>query len=205
MLATTRFCFWISVVCRFCSSTEKSPYALKLKTTKTNRSFSIRYRPQILEMETKLKPFLPDFIPAVGDPDAFLKIDRPDGAAEMLGLTVIDEPSVLLNLAVVAIITVTSLICTSLTYLAQPDRSVCFGFTSTFNLQAKLCQNNGKTFCLPRNRKFKFLLSTYVPSEQNKIVDFEDNFGNLALISEIIPKVYLFIWLGHDILYPILL
>lgn len=53
-----------------------------------------RYRPQILEMETKLKPFLPEFIPAVGDPDAFLKIDRPDGNAELLGLTVIDEPSV---------------------------------------------------------------------------------------------------------------
>lgn len=45
-------------------------------------------------METKLKPFLPDFIPAVGDPDAFLKIDRPDGNSEIFGLTVIDEPSV---------------------------------------------------------------------------------------------------------------
>lgn len=56
--------------------------------------FFYRYRPQILEMETKLKPFLPEFIPAVGDPDAFLKIDRPDGNAELLGLTVIDEPSV---------------------------------------------------------------------------------------------------------------
>ena len=45
-------------------------------------------------METKLKPFLPDFIPAVGDPDAFMKIDRPDEKVEFLGLTVIDEPSV---------------------------------------------------------------------------------------------------------------
>jgi intraflagellar transport protein 46 len=45
-------------------------------------------------METKLKPFLPDFIPAVGDPDAFLKIYRPDEYFEFLGLTVIDEPSV---------------------------------------------------------------------------------------------------------------
>lgn len=56
--------------------------------------FKSRYRPQILEMETKLKPFLPDFIPAVGDPDAFMKIDRPDEKVEFLGLTVIDEPSV---------------------------------------------------------------------------------------------------------------
>nr|SVE88955.1 EOG090X0FP3 [Daphnia sinensis] len=55
--------------------------------------FITKYRPQILEMETKLKPFLPDFIPAVGDPDAFLKIDRPDESAEFLGLTIIDEPS----------------------------------------------------------------------------------------------------------------
>nr|SVE76079.1 EOG090X0FP3 [Daphnia hispanica] len=55
--------------------------------------FITKYRPQILEMETKLKPFLPDFIPAVGDPDAFLKIDRPDENNEFLGLTLIDEPS----------------------------------------------------------------------------------------------------------------
>nr|SVE77923.1 EOG090X0FP3 [Daphnia lumholtzi]SVE78553.1 EOG090X0FP3 [Daphnia lumholtzi] len=55
--------------------------------------FITKYRPQILEMETKLKPFLPDFIPAVGDPDAFLKIDRPDKSTEFLGLTLIDEPS----------------------------------------------------------------------------------------------------------------
>ncbi|XP_046442845.1 intraflagellar transport protein 46 homolog isoform X2 [Daphnia pulex] len=55
--------------------------------------FITKYRPQILEMETKLKPFLPDFIPAVGDPDAFMKIDRPDEKVEFLGLTVIDEPS----------------------------------------------------------------------------------------------------------------
>nr|SVE75446.1 EOG090X0FP3 [Daphnia dolichocephala] len=55
--------------------------------------FITKYRPQILEMETKLKPFLPDFIPAVGDPDAFLKIDRPDENMEFLGLTQIDEPS----------------------------------------------------------------------------------------------------------------
>nr|SVE94557.1 EOG090X0FP3 [Simocephalus serrulatus] len=60
---------------------------------KGGRKGRLAYRPQILEMETKLKPFLPDFIPAVGDPDGFLKIDRPDGNAELLGLMVIDEPS----------------------------------------------------------------------------------------------------------------
>ena len=34
--------------------------------------------PQDIEIETKLKPFIPEFIPAVGEVDAFLKIPRPD-------------------------------------------------------------------------------------------------------------------------------
>ena len=33
-----------------------------------------RYSPQVIELETRLKPFIPDFIPAVGDIDAFLKV-----------------------------------------------------------------------------------------------------------------------------------
>ena len=33
-----------------------------------------RYTPQSIELEHKLKPFNPDFIPAVGDIDAFLKV-----------------------------------------------------------------------------------------------------------------------------------
>ncbi|XP_068772914.1 intraflagellar transport protein 46 homolog isoform X3 [Struthio camelus] len=32
-----------------------------------------RYTPQIIQIEHKLQPFIPDFIPAVGDIDAFLK------------------------------------------------------------------------------------------------------------------------------------
>nr|SVE70118.1 EOG090X0FP3 [Eubosmina coregoni] len=51
------------------------------------------YHPQQLEVETNLKPFLPDYIPAVGDPDAFLKVDRPDGIEEKFGLFILDEPS----------------------------------------------------------------------------------------------------------------
>lgn len=47
----------------------------------------------MLEIEPKLKPFLPDMIPAVGDIDAFLKVGRPDGQDEMLGLEMLDEPS----------------------------------------------------------------------------------------------------------------
>ena len=39
-----------------------------------------------------LKPFVPDFQPAVGDIDEFVKIPRPDGVADELGLRVLDEP-----------------------------------------------------------------------------------------------------------------
>ncbi|KAM3857733.1 intraflagellar transport protein 46 homolog [Diretmus argenteus] len=53
-----------------------------------------RYTPQPIELDHKLKPFIPDFIPAVGDIDAFLKVPRPDGKADNLGLLVLDEPCV---------------------------------------------------------------------------------------------------------------
>ena len=51
-----------------------------------------RYTPQAIQLEHKLKPFNPDYIPAVGDIDAFLKVPRPDKKSVMLGLTVLDEP-----------------------------------------------------------------------------------------------------------------
>ena len=51
-----------------------------------------RYTPQTIELEHKLKPFNPDYIPAVGDIDAFLKVPRPDDKEVSLGLTVLDEP-----------------------------------------------------------------------------------------------------------------
>ncbi|KAF5398685.1 Intraflagellar transport protein 46 [Paragonimus heterotremus] len=51
-----------------------------------------RYTPQVIELETRLKPFIPDYIAAVGDIDAFLKVPRPDGAPDSLGLLVLDEP-----------------------------------------------------------------------------------------------------------------
>uniref|UniRef100_H2YTM0 Intraflagellar transport protein 46 homolog n=1 Tax=Ciona savignyi TaxID=51511 RepID=H2YTM0_CIOSA len=51
-----------------------------------------RYTPQTIELDHKLKPFNPDYIPAVGDIDAFLKVPRPDNKPVTLGLTVLDEP-----------------------------------------------------------------------------------------------------------------
>ena len=53
--------------------------------------FITAYIPQTVEIETRLKPFIPDFIPAVGEVDAFLKIPRPDGKDETLGLEKLDE------------------------------------------------------------------------------------------------------------------
>jgi intraflagellar transport protein 46 len=51
-----------------------------------------RYATQNIELEYRLQPFIPDFIPAVGDIDAFIKIGRVDGKPDTLGLTVLDEP-----------------------------------------------------------------------------------------------------------------
>ena len=53
----------------------------------------LRYTPQAMDLETRFKPFIPEFIPAVGDIDAFIKVPRPDGQAEKTGLTVLDEPA----------------------------------------------------------------------------------------------------------------
>lgn len=52
-----------------------------------------RYKPQSHQLDTKLKPFIPDYIPAVGDIDEFIKVARPDGKADDLGLKVLDEPA----------------------------------------------------------------------------------------------------------------
>ncbi|XP_049628345.1 intraflagellar transport protein 46 homolog [Suncus etruscus] len=52
-----------------------------------------RYTPQPIGVDHKLKPFIPDFIPVIGDIDAFLKVPRPDGKPDNLSLLVLDESS----------------------------------------------------------------------------------------------------------------
>ena len=52
-----------------------------------------RYKPQKIDLETKLKPFIPDYVPAVGEVDAFLKMPKPDGSNEDLGINQLDEPA----------------------------------------------------------------------------------------------------------------
>ena len=48
-----------------------------------------RYSPIMQDIDTKLKAFVPDYIPAIGEVDAFLKMPRPDGKPESLGLNVV--------------------------------------------------------------------------------------------------------------------
>ncbi|KAG4090331.1 hypothetical protein H8356DRAFT_1352538 [Neocallimastix lanati (nom. inval.)] len=56
-------------------------------------SYIDQYKPLDTKLDTELKPFIPDYIPAVGDIDAFIKIPRCDNKIDTLGLTCIDEPS----------------------------------------------------------------------------------------------------------------
>lgn len=44
-----------------------------------------RYKVHDVDLDTSLRCFVPDYIPAVGDMDAFLKIPRPDDKPDELG------------------------------------------------------------------------------------------------------------------------
>ncbi len=47
-----------------------------------------RYTPKVEAIATPLRPFLPDYIPALGGIDEFIKVPRPDGRPDWLGLKV---------------------------------------------------------------------------------------------------------------------
>ncbi|VEN58745.1 unnamed protein product [Callosobruchus maculatus] len=64
--------------------------------------FIQRYIPQQLNLDYKFKPFIPEYLPAVGDIDAFLKVIPPDVTIDgqkfdekalKLGLNMLDEPA----------------------------------------------------------------------------------------------------------------
>lgn len=38
--------------------------------------YILQYKPEVLQLETPLKPFIPDYVPAVGDIDEFIKVGR---------------------------------------------------------------------------------------------------------------------------------
>ncbi|KRX01872.1 hypothetical protein PPERSA_00494 [Pseudocohnilembus persalinus] len=52
-----------------------------------------RYKPVTVDIDAKLKPFIPDYFPAIGEVDAFLKMDKYDGTEENLGISILDEPN----------------------------------------------------------------------------------------------------------------
>jgi len=52
-----------------------------------------RYKPHTIELDTSLKPFIPELIPSIGEVDAFLKMPRPDGKPNILGTQRLDEPN----------------------------------------------------------------------------------------------------------------
>ncbi|KAJ8714231.1 hypothetical protein PYW08_007851 [Mythimna loreyi] len=68
--------------------------------------YIMKYTPQKIDIDLKLQPFVPEYVPAVGDIDAFIKVSTPacnvraaplaDNVLEHidnLGLTVLDEPA----------------------------------------------------------------------------------------------------------------
>ena len=55
--------------------------------------FVDNYKPKDIELDTKWKIFVPEYIPSCGDIDAFLKVENKSIMDENLGLKVLDEPS----------------------------------------------------------------------------------------------------------------
>lgn len=47
-----------------------------------------RFKPQDINIGTSLKPFYPQYMPALGSVDEFIKVSRPDGEFNKLGLKV---------------------------------------------------------------------------------------------------------------------
>jgi intraflagellar transport protein 46 len=52
-----------------------------------------QYKPEDIALDATLKPFIPAYIPAIGEVDNFLKVPRPDGEEEKLGISSLDEPA----------------------------------------------------------------------------------------------------------------
>ena len=51
-----------------------------------------RFTPREIELDTKLKVFVPEFIPTIGEVDGFLKMDKPESKTEDLGLVSLVNP-----------------------------------------------------------------------------------------------------------------
>lgn len=56
-------------------------------------AYADAHRPPEFQLPLRLQPFIPDYVPAVGEPCTFTAPPRPDGEPDFLGLTVLDEPA----------------------------------------------------------------------------------------------------------------
>lgn len=52
-----------------------------------------QYKPPDLTLDVKMMCFVPDYLPSIGQIDTFIKVPRPDGKPDGLGLTQLDEPA----------------------------------------------------------------------------------------------------------------
>ncbi|VDM52634.1 unnamed protein product [Angiostrongylus costaricensis] len=57
-------------------------------------SFVDGYQPEEIHPRPLLRPFVMDYIPAIGDIDAMIKIPRPDEVDDNIGLIQLDEPAI---------------------------------------------------------------------------------------------------------------
>ncbi|ETO17859.1 hypothetical protein RFI_19454 [Reticulomyxa filosa] len=51
-----------------------------------------QFEAEEIELETQLKPFIPQYLPSIGNIETFIKPPRPDGNKDLLGLNFLDEP-----------------------------------------------------------------------------------------------------------------
>lgn len=95
----------LSIHCEVCSLfvclVECSFSSSNTYNANTHVDLFSRYSPAKIDISYRLQPFIPDFIPAVGDIDAFLKVIPPKPFSEKskisdflgrLGLEILDEP-----------------------------------------------------------------------------------------------------------------
>lgn len=46
-----------------------------------------------MTLDVKMECFIPEYLPSIGQIDTFIKVPRPDGKPDGLGLTQLDEPA----------------------------------------------------------------------------------------------------------------
>ncbi|GLE08316.1 hypothetical protein PINS_up019381 [Pythium insidiosum] len=57
------------------------------------------YKPEELDLPTRLEPFIPDFVPTIGLPFDGIQVPRPDGKPDDTGISVVREPTAQSNTA----------------------------------------------------------------------------------------------------------